>query len=180
METTNDRIRRIRKSKGLKQTDVCSFIGLTQPSYASIEAGRTKSISIELGKSLAKVLEVGFYELFEIEIETQPINQDKKEIEQLKKRIEELEEQLSDKRQINLVYANSLTHFKGFMEFFIKMIYEHMKNGTGITTKKSFEMIYKRFLEETGNPTQVFKDNDFIFKIFTDDELAQFDILKKK
>ena len=56
METYYEKIKRIRKSKGLNQVDICAQIGITQPSFASIEAGRTKTISIELGKKIAKAL----------------------------------------------------------------------------------------------------------------------------
>ena len=88
METFNEKIKRLRKSKGLNQTEVCSLIGITQPSFASIESGRTKSINIELGKSIANALDVSFNELFNIEL---PINKDiaiaNEEITELKDKI---------------------------------------------------------------------------------------------
>ncbi len=91
METMNQKIKRIRKSKGLKQTDVCELIGITQPSFASIEAGRTKSISIELGKNISKVLGVDFNELFEISNNNPSTEQLKNEIDQLNKIIQSKE-----------------------------------------------------------------------------------------
>ena len=171
MENMNEKIRRIRKSKGLKQTDVCEKIGITQPSFASIEAGRTKSISIDLGKSIAKVLDVDFNYLFEIGL---PNNQNEdliKEIERLKKQILVLEEQVEDKRKINIGYANSIDHFKQFMEFFSFTIIELLEKKKAITQKKDFEKLYKKFLDEKGIKTNVFKDNDFLFAFFTANEI---------
>ena len=99
METFNEKIKRIRKSRGLNQTDICSKIGITQPSFASIEAGRTKSVSIDLGKKIALALDVDFNELFDIQDATNSESHTG-EIELLKKRILVLEEQLNDKRRI--------------------------------------------------------------------------------
>lgn len=66
----NKKIRSLRKASGLSQAYVASVCELTQSSYASIENGKTKSITIEVGKGIAKALGVPFTELFEIYGET--------------------------------------------------------------------------------------------------------------
>ncbi len=110
METFNEKIKRIRKSRGLNQNEVCSQIGITQPSLASIEAGKTKSIAIELGKKIAIALNVSFNELFDIEISdnSKAINE---ENEQLKKRIGELESQLQDKTRLEKYLEKDILGF---------------------------------------------------------------------
>jgi len=89
MESMNERIKRLRKSIGLKQVDIATTIGITQPSFASIESGRTKSISIELGQKIANVLNVSFNELFDVG-NSHKIESFNNEIEFLKTRISEL------------------------------------------------------------------------------------------
>jgi len=96
MVSINEKITAIRLSKGIKQSDVARASGLKQPSYASIEKGETKSITIEAGKGIAKALGVSFIELFEIEI----ANHEEKE-EKLNKRISDLEKMLSLQEQVN-------------------------------------------------------------------------------
>lgn len=68
MEGMNDKIRRLRKEKGLSQSEVAKACGINQASYSNIEKGETKSISIEVGKGIAKALGVSFNELFEIDL----------------------------------------------------------------------------------------------------------------
>lgn len=67
MEELKDKLLRIRKEKNLSQTYVAKAAGIKQPSYASIEAGDTKNVSLSVAKGLAKALGVSFIELFEIE-----------------------------------------------------------------------------------------------------------------
>ena len=99
MESFNEKIKRLRKSKGLKQDDICQMIGITQPSFASIENGKTKSVSIDLGKKIANALNVSFNELFDIEYSG--YQKCKEENENLiKENIALKEEILKDKRTI--------------------------------------------------------------------------------
>lgn len=67
MEPIGDKIKRIRKSKGISQTMVADTCNIKQSSYANIESGKTQNITIEIGKGIAKALDVSFNELFEIE-----------------------------------------------------------------------------------------------------------------
>lgn len=67
MESIGEKIRRIRKSKGISQTAVSDTCGIKQSSYANIESGKTQNITIEIGKGIAKALEISFNELFDID-----------------------------------------------------------------------------------------------------------------
>lgn len=73
MESINEKIKRIRLETGVNQADVARSAGIKQSSYASIEKGDTKSISIEVGKGIAKALNISFNELFEIETNNEKI-----------------------------------------------------------------------------------------------------------
>lgn len=89
METINEKIKRIRIEAGINQADVARAAGIKQSSYASIEKGDTKSISIEVGKGIAKALGISFNELFEVEIlqNDSLINELKAENERLKEQL---------------------------------------------------------------------------------------------
>jgi len=69
MESIGEKIKRIRKSKGISQTTVSNTCGIKQSSYANIENGKTQNITIEIGKGIAKALKISFNDLFDIEIE---------------------------------------------------------------------------------------------------------------
>jgi transcriptional regulator with XRE-family HTH domain len=75
MELLGEKIRQIRKSKGISQMTVADTCKIKQSSYANIESGKTQNITIEIGKGIAKALNVSFNELFEIEA---PAVQDEK------------------------------------------------------------------------------------------------------
>ncbi len=100
MERINEKIKRLRKQKGLSQNEVATVAGVRQSSIASIEKGETVSMSLDVAKGIAKALNVNFNELYDIDGDSQKIDSLNKEIEALKKRIAELEEQVCDKRQI--------------------------------------------------------------------------------
>ena len=68
MEKVNDKIRRLRKQKGLSQREVAQVAGIRQSSIASIEKGDTVNMSLESAVGIAKALEVNFNELFDIEV----------------------------------------------------------------------------------------------------------------
>ena len=98
------KIKEARIKKGISQTSMANEIGLSQPGYANIENGETKNIPLLVAVKISKVLEIGFNELYDIDGDSQKIDNLNKEIDTLKKRIAELEEQLNDKRRIiNLI-----------------------------------------------------------------------------
>jgi transcriptional regulator with XRE-family HTH domain len=84
METIQDRIRKNRILKGLKQHDIAKAIGVSRTAYVQVENGTTKSISLEMAIGIANALDLSFNELFEIPDRT----------DHLQKRITELEQDI--------------------------------------------------------------------------------------
>lgn len=139
MELIGEKIRSIRKSKGISQTAVADSCRIKQSSYANIENGKTQNITIEIGKGIAKALGISFNELFEIE--ATPQNQSEAEsliieIEGLKKQIEDIrknskkDEQIIDLlKQLNSNLKNAIleTYFSSmtFLSFEILKLYEN-------------------------------------------------------
>lgn len=106
MKPVGEKIKQIRKSKGISQTVVADICGIKQSSYANIESGKTQTISIEVGKGIAKALKVPFGELFEIEgSKTVDSDLDKK-VKILENQIKKLEENLEEKAQIIKLLKN--------------------------------------------------------------------------
>lgn len=55
MDLVSDKIRRIREKKGLSQEYMAAELGITQPSYATIESGKT-SLSFDRAIRIASLL----------------------------------------------------------------------------------------------------------------------------
>lgn len=97
METIGDKIKRLRKSKGLSLKDLVKILNISGKNFSDtalskIETGLTKNITVALGKELSKALDISFNELFEIESSignTELIEKQTADIESLKKQIEE-------------------------------------------------------------------------------------------
>ena len=100
MESLGEKIKKIRKAKGISQTVVAEMCGIKQSSFANIETGKTQNISIEIGRGIAKALRVSFDELFEIESTTDKNDNSLKEFDSFKKKIESLLERISEKEKI--------------------------------------------------------------------------------
>lgn len=114
METIGEKIRRIRKSKGISQNAVSDICGITQPSYANIESNKTQNITIEIGKGIAKALDVSFNELFEIEI--LQVNSD------IEKLLNEKEDYINQMREKYENHIKSLENTIKDKEFIINAI----------------------------------------------------------
>lgn len=97
MEQAILKIKQLRKEKGLSQFDVANRLGISQTAYASIESGKTKSISIQIGKGLAEVFDQDFNELFSVERKD---NDQSHLIQELQKEIKALKEQIEDKKTL--------------------------------------------------------------------------------
>lgn len=93
----HERLKEIRKQKGISQKQVADFAGLSVAAYSNIESGISKSITIESGKGIAKALEIPFNELFEIEITGIVTGGDSGELDQLRVKINELAKRIEEK-----------------------------------------------------------------------------------
>jgi transcriptional regulator with XRE-family HTH domain len=120
MDKIGEKLKQLRKSKGLSQSQVAEASGLTQASYASIETGKTKSISIQVGKGLAKILDQDFNLLFDVDHKE---NDQSRLIEELKKEIESLQRQLEDNISLKHYYSRDLLGMKSMSLNWIKEFY---------------------------------------------------------
>jgi transcriptional regulator with XRE-family HTH domain len=137
MSKFGDKIKILRKQKGVTQVNLGKKLGISQAAIAKIESGSTYTISIELGKKIAEALQVNFEELFDIENQ-KTIKKDKsliaKENIDLKNKLSELEKinnglrvdiqfQRTAKEASNSIFERSKEDYKelkalrGFIEF---------------------------------------------------------------
>lgn len=84
----------LRESKGLSIRKLAKIIEISDTALAKIETGKTTSITVDSGKSIAKALGISFNELFDIEL---PDNE--KEIELFKTEIHKLTQKIKDKEE---------------------------------------------------------------------------------
>ena len=59
-----EKLKELRKKRGLSQQFVSEKLGITQQAYRLIENGNRK-LSVELAKALAAILQVEWYTLYE-------------------------------------------------------------------------------------------------------------------
>lgn len=59
-----EKLKELRKKRGLSQQFVSEKLGITQQAYSLIENGNRK-LSVELAKALAAILQVEWYTLYE-------------------------------------------------------------------------------------------------------------------
>lgn len=137
METFNEKIKRIRKSLGLTQVNVCEKIGITQPSFASIESGKTTSITIDLGKQIAQALGVTFYELFDIA-------QNKEKEEALLDEIERLKELISEQKK--------MIAFRSEQFEFYKQTYVLIYQQSFMITERMIDLLVDQFIKIRNEP----------------------------
>ncbi len=57
-ETFGARLKRLRKTRGIRVTDVAAVAGITEGAIRQMEAGQTKGASLVVGLRLAKLLSV--------------------------------------------------------------------------------------------------------------------------
>ncbi|MGQ8335663.1 helix-turn-helix transcriptional regulator [Sunxiuqinia sp. A32] len=102
------KISRLRNEKGLKQSEMARQIGISQTAYAKIENGITKSISIDIGKNIARALGESFNNLFEIEdssfrSHTQAISELEKENDKLKQDLDNYRTLIKMMKERNMI-----------------------------------------------------------------------------
>ena len=104
MSNIHEKIRELRKQKGINQKQVAESAGLSVAAYSNIESGISKSITIEAGKGIAKALDENFVQLFEISSPGTEIAKFEIENKVLQEKIKELEKWIEIKdKLINLL-----------------------------------------------------------------------------
>jgi len=152
MESIGEKIRNIRKSKGISQTAVADSCNIKQSSYANIENGKTQNITIEIGKGISKALDISFNELFDIEVTLQ----NKDQLESLKEQIENFKERdrynLKIKKAVLMSFFTSFTHVSNNIN-----MYEIEDSDIKHESLYDFTNDFKKNLIELG----VFVESDF-------------------
>ena len=90
-----EKIKNLRNQRGFSQSKLAQEIGISQTGYAKIERGDTDTIPLSVAIGIAKSLNVGFNELFDIDGDSHKIDNLWKTIEDQKQKIEELKDQIT-------------------------------------------------------------------------------------
>ena len=106
MNDIHKKIKQIRVSKGIKQKQVADKAGIKPSSYFSIEEGKTKNISIEVGKGIARALDIPFTKLFEIEDTGSEIEHLKATVYDLEKKVVDLMGRIEEKDLLIEMFKN--------------------------------------------------------------------------
>ncbi|MGM0408172.1 MAG: helix-turn-helix domain-containing protein [Bacteroidota bacterium] len=112
MKPVGEKIKQIRKSKGISQTVVADICGIKQSSYANIENGKTQTISIEVGKGIAKALGVSFVDLFEIETNDPLAEENSIKIKSMEWELETLYDVLKERKEHIELLKNRIEAYK--------------------------------------------------------------------
>lgn len=115
MEPVGEKIKQIRKSKGINQTVVADICGIKQSSYANIENGKTQTISIEVGKGIAKALGVSFVDLFEIETNDPLAEENSIKMKSLEWELETLYDVLKERKEFIELLQKQIEAYKRFV-----------------------------------------------------------------
>lgn len=84
--TAIEKIKTLRNQKGLSQAKMAELLGISQTGYAKIESAVTENIALSVAVGIAKALNVGFNELFDIDGDSQKIDSLNLQIVELKKK----------------------------------------------------------------------------------------------
>lgn len=112
MDTLGKKIKNLRIQKGISKVDVARICGITQTAYANIENDITKSITIEIGKGIARALSMNFNELFNSEENEDRFTELNNRIGLLNEKIEELKSRISDKDLLISTISRQLKFLK--------------------------------------------------------------------
>lgn len=129
------RIKKLRLSKGLSQAEVAGACDISQSAYAKIESGKTKNITIDIGRSIAQFLGIRFMDLFDISYNkhftynTYYKNTIAEHRDILLDRNKELEIKINEK---NTLINTLLSEKKNLKDFFIMQFVSHYNNYIGV------------------------------------------------
>jgi transcriptional regulator with XRE-family HTH domain len=114
--TVGEKIKQIRKDKGLQQKTVATDVGLDQSNYNKVENGKREP-SVEILQKLAVILDVTVDELLNSEnkMHPTPVTVEDKTVSEKIRLVEQLEEE--DKNVIYRMLDTMLTK-KKFQDFF--------------------------------------------------------------
>lgn len=142
MDSIGENIRRIRKEKSISMYELAKAVGVAHTTIASIEKGKTKSITIYLAQEIAKTLNVSISELIKLDDivfnTNELVRELNKEITNLKQKLEEREELI----ELLKIKNNS---FKGlFVQLFVGDIQYTLSNIKDPIEKKNLYSLFDK------------------------------------
>ncbi len=158
-EIIQEKLRRIRKEKGLSQKQVADSAGLSIAAYSNIESGLSKSITIDVGKGISEALGIPFTKLFEIEDDQTNIF--KIQIEDLEQTVKNYEHQLEEK---GLFIDSLLNQLKTVRSHFVDLVIDTYQNWYDeyIDTERSSEWNMEHLTELISKDSEL---NEIIKKL---------------
>jgi len=186
MEDLNEKIRRLRKEAGISQTEMAKAAGINQASFSNIEKGETKSISIEVGKGIARALNISFVELFDIplslkdtEVEDTEIAELRKQILELRGKVEDLNSQIDKNEKIISLQDQVNQNFKNaFLEAFLKIAVKQQTeinlDFVGPNGEKLEEKLIETYKKIIGIQSYMFFEQMISWGCFTQKEIELF------
>lgn len=125
------KIKNLRNQKGISQTKLAKSVGLSQTGYAKMESGATGNISLSVALGIAKALNVGFNELFDID-------GDSRKIEKLEKEISELQDELRVKESLyRLTKSALISPFLTDSGNLIRYLEDQLKNDSASEAERN-------------------------------------------
>lgn len=153
MEILHAKIKRLRLEKRIGQTELAEIIGISRSAYIQIENGITKNISIDLGQSIAKSLEISFVDLFDIETDLPELKKLSQENLSLKLDIEMLEK--------DILKLNKIVALQNDKEERVKQDNEELKLlRSFLSLIGSFQTVDNEFFAE--HNTDIVKEDSLI------------------
>lgn len=166
MGKIGEKLKKIRIEKRLSQKQVAEICGITPAAYTFIENGTTKNITIEIGKGIAKALNVSFNELFEIEPNSNEIENFLNEIHNLNQIIEDssrqIEKLLKEKKEITDIYLLDFVHYTTVE------IYRYFEKLNSAQENEIEEILYDAVYKLNFKKEQLIKDINAGFFTVTD------------
>jgi transcriptional regulator with XRE-family HTH domain len=143
MEDIKDKLKALRKQKKISQKQVAESAGISIAAYSNIESGISKSITIDVGKGIAKALGFPFTELFDVDESTSKSSENETLVKKLQQKITNLEKRIEEK---DLVITSLTTNRKFFINTLIRFIEDSVRYNFYWIIKQGYD--YAKTTEE--------------------------------
>lgn len=172
MKSVGEKIKQLRKSKGLSLKELAQKLDVSDTSLSKIETGKVDSIKIDTGKKLSNELGVSFNELFEIESPSVEIKSLQFENEHLKNEVDKLEEQLADKKRTVLFFQDTLD----FFSMYAKNSFNEILENEEISALDLHKKVGDKIRNEKGAFVLTFTDEGKVrIKFLSEEEKKMYD-----
>ena len=124
MNSISSRIVKLRKVKNYSRKKLAELAGVSQPTIYNIENGKAASITLSVGKRIAKALDISFAELFEIENTGTEKAELEDRIKKLEEKVGELTSRLKEKDFVIEMFKNEKTRISKDISHFLEETYD--------------------------------------------------------